>query len=70
MVKKLGSAARFGARYGKRLKTKILKVEQVQRKKQKCPFCGRKAVKRISTGIWHCTKCEAKFAGRAYKLTE
>jgi len=69
-TKKLGSAARFGARYGKRLKTKILTVEKIQRQKQKCPYCGRKAVSRVSAGIWECKKCDSKFTGKAYKLGE
>ncbi len=31
--------------------------------------CGRKAVRRISTGIWQCQKCGATFAGGAYLPT-
>ena len=69
-TKKLSSAARFGARYGKRLKTKVLTIEKVQRKRQECPYCHRKAVKRLSAGIWLCNKCNAKFTGGAYKLED
>jgi len=39
-LKKIKSAGRFGARYGKRAKTALVKVEEKQRKKQKCPCCG------------------------------
>tara|TARA_Y100000310_G_C20323891_1_gene642044 strand:+ start:403 stop:615 length:213 start_codon:yes stop_codon:yes gene_type:complete len=70
MAKKLGSAARFGARYGKKLKTKIWNVEKVQRKTQKCPYCSRLAVKRLAMGIFTCNKCDAKFTGFAYKVGE
>lgn len=67
-TKKLGSVARFGARYGKRTKTKFLTVEQVQKSPQKCPYCSRATVKRLSAGIFHCKKCNAKFTGKAYKV--
>lgn len=66
MTKKVGSTGRFGPRYGKRLKSKILSIEKVQRKKQKCPYCHRTSVKRVAPGIWFCKKCENKFTGKAY----
>ena len=65
--KKIGSAGRFGARYGLRQRKRILAVEKIQRQKQKCPFCNKSAVKRIAAGIWHCTACKVKFAGKAYE---
>ncbi len=39
------------------------------KQKHVCPVCGRKAVRRISTGIWQCQKCGATFAGGAYLPT-
>ena len=36
--KKSKSAGRFGARYGKKVRAKLVKVESEQRVKQKCPF--------------------------------
>ncbi|MEK6917382.1 MAG: 50S ribosomal protein L37ae [Nanoarchaeota archaeon] len=66
--KKTKSAGRFGARYGKRVRDRVVKVEQKQRKKQKCPFCGKLGVKRTSKGIWHCKKCGKKFASNTYYL--
>jgi len=68
MTKKVKSAGRFGARYGKSIRQRIIDVEQKQRKKQKCPQCGKLGVKRIATGIWHCKKCGTKFASNAYIL--
>lgn len=65
-TKVLKSAARFGARYGKRLKAKLLAVEAVQKQKQNCPYCMRPAAKRLSSGIWQCKKCNNKFTGMAY----
>ncbi len=62
--KKIGSAGRLGAGYG-RPKQRLSAVESKQRKKQECPFCkGR--VKRQAKGIWLCTKCSKKFAAGAY----
>ena len=66
--KKSKSAGRFGPRYGKRVRTKLVKVEEKQRKKQKCPLCGKKGVKRLSKGIWYCSKCDKKFASNTYYL--
>lgn len=67
-TKVLKSAARFGARYGKRLKSKLLSVETEQKKKQICPYCTRPAAKRLSPGIWLCKKCNMKFTGHAYMV--
>ena len=65
----LGSAKRFGARYGRKTKLKFSKVETEQRKFHKCPYCNKIAVKRLSMGIWACRKCDAKFTGKAYSVT-
>jgi len=40
MVSKLGSAKRFGARYGKTVKERFAKIEALQRAKHKCPYCS------------------------------
>lgn len=66
---KLGSVKRFGARYGRKPKLKFSKIEAEQRKLHKCPYCNKIAVKRVSVGIWHCKKCNAKFTGKAYSVT-
>ena len=37
--------------------------------KLKCPKCETKgSIHRISVGIWHCKKCNAKFTGGAYNI--
>ena len=70
MVKKKSkSAGRFGPRYGSKLKDKLSEVESRQKKKYKCPLCLKPNVKRLSYGIWHCNKCDTKFAGKAYSLS-
>jgi large subunit ribosomal protein L37Ae len=65
-TKKVGPAGRLGARYGVRARTRVRNVELSQKAKHICPNCGYQKVKRISTSIWQCKKCEIKFAGGAY----
>ena len=70
--KKTKSAGRFGPRYGKTVKDRLVNVEVKQRVKQKCLFCGKEGAKRISKGIWQCKrkKCGKKFAAGAYYLEQ
>jgi len=65
-TKKVGSVGRFQSRYGVRARTITKNIEIIQKGKQVCPICGHKKVKRISTGIWQCRKCGAKYTGGAY----
>lgn len=69
-TKKVKASGRFGARYGKTVRARLSKVETKQRVKQKCPFCEKLGVKRISNGIWQCTrkKCDKKFASNTFYL--
>ena len=69
-LKKTKSAGRFGARYGRSTRAKLVKVEVKQRKKQKCPYCEKLGVKRLSKGIWKCSKCNKKFASNVFHLDE
>lgn len=66
MTKKIGSAGRFGVRYGKTIRQKVADVEKLQRKKHKCPYCHKFGVKRLASGIYFCKKCDTKFTGKAY----
>jgi len=67
-TKKSKSSGRFGARYGKRVRSKLVNVESKQRVKQECPFCKKQSAKRVSKGIWKCSKCNKKFASDVYYL--
>jgi ribosomal protein L37AE/L43A len=64
--KKIGSAGRFGAGYGK-VKHRLNAVEAKQRIRQECPFCKGRA-KRREKAIWECGKCKKKFAGGIFYL--
>lgn len=67
-LKKTKAAGRFGSRYGKKIRAKLSKVEEKQRVKQACPFCKKLGAKRLSNGVWQCTrkKCDKKFASDTY----
>jgi len=65
--KKAKAAGRYGARYGRKIRTKIADIESAQRKKQDCIFCNGIA-KRLSKGIWKCKKCGKKFASHTFIL--
>ncbi|RZD30386.1 MAG: 50S ribosomal protein L37ae [uncultured DHVE6 group euryarchaeote] len=69
-LKKLASAGRFGARYGRRIKQRLLTSEIPQRAKHKCQYCMKKNVRRVSLGIWECRACKVKFTGKAYSPGE
>jgi len=67
-TKKVWSTGRFGSRYGKKIRQSVIDVEKKQKAKQKCPYCKKLHVKRLSTGIWYCRNCKSKFTGGAYYL--
>lgn len=66
--KTLGSAKRFGVRYGRTVKEKLYNVEKESRATYKCPYCHKIRVRKESIGIWLCAKCGAKFTGKAYSV--
>ena len=68
-TKKVKAAGRYGARYGRKARTKTAEIEFLQRKKQNCIFCNGIA-KRLSKGIWKCKKCRKKFASHTYILSK
>jgi large subunit ribosomal protein L37Ae len=66
-TKVVGIAGRYGARYGATLRKKVKDVLTKRYAPHTCPFCGHSGrVVRLSTGIWTCKKCGAKWAGGAY----
>jgi len=67
--KKVGSTGRLGARYGRRVRVMLKKVERGQKALYICPTCKKKSLKRISVGVWKCQKCDTKIAGGAYSPT-
>ena len=67
-TKLVGSAGRFGSRYGRTIRKKIAEIEKKQKQYYKCPYCSAIRVKRVTAGMWQCKKCNNKFAGKAYEV--
>ncbi|PIV67947.1 MAG: 50S ribosomal protein L37ae [Euryarchaeota archaeon CG01_land_8_20_14_3_00_38_12] len=65
-TKKTGSSAKFGARYGVSIKSRLKTVEMKTKEKYTCPKCNYISVRRVSAGIWECRHCGLKFTGGAY----
>jgi len=65
-TKKIGSAGRFGTRYGSSIRQKVSDIEKKQKAKYECPNCRKISLKRVSAGIWQCEKCDVKRTGKAY----
>jgi len=66
--KSVGSAKRFGTRYGKTVKQKLANVEKKAKATYECPHCGYEKVNQKSLGIWSCGKCGATFTSKAYSV--
>ncbi|MBI4009940.1 MAG: 50S ribosomal protein L37ae [Candidatus Aenigmarchaeota archaeon] len=62
----VGTAGRFGPRYGKKVRAKVAEIEKKQKSRHICPRCNLPYAKRLSSGIFICKKCDNKFAGQAY----
>jgi len=65
-TKKVGSTGRFGARYGAKLRRRVLEIDNKRKEPTRCPACATKALKRKAVGLWICKKCDLLFAGGAY----
>ncbi len=65
-TKKVGSTGRFGARYGAKLRRRVLDIEKKRHEPHRCPSCATRALKRKAAGLWTCNKCGLLFAGGAY----
>ncbi len=63
-TKKVGKAGRFGVRYGLKIRKRFLSVEA--KKTKICPYCFKRQLKRVASGIFECKACGRKFAGKAY----
>jgi large subunit ribosomal protein L37Ae len=67
-TKKVGYTGKYGTRYGKKIRTRLLKAGA--QKRHKCPSCFKTRITRRSAGIWECDSCGLKFAGKAYRPSE
>ncbi|MFX1391431.1 MAG: 50S ribosomal protein L37ae [Promethearchaeota archaeon] len=68
-TKKTGITGKYGARYGSTLRKRTRVILEKMKGTIKCPRCEtRGSIHRLSTGIWHCKKCDAHFTGGAYYI--
>lgn len=67
-TKKVGFTGGFGVRYGKTIRKRVLEIGLKQKKIYKCPNCHYIKLKRLSSGIWDCKKCNTKVAAKAYEV--
>ncbi|GBE17452.1 MAG TPA: 50S ribosomal protein L37ae [Euryarchaeota archaeon] len=65
-TKKVKSAGKFSARYGMKARRRYAAIEGAMKVNHECPSCSRLSVKRESSGIWKCRKCDVTFVGGAY----
>jgi len=66
-TKKVGSAGRYGSRYGKKIRQGVVAAELTGKADYTCPSCLKNTLKRARAGIWECRKCGTKMAGKAFK---
>jgi len=67
MVRKKGYGLRLRTRAGLSIRKRWTQVTKELRSPHKCPSCTSPTVRRVSSGIWACTKCGYQFAGGAYQ---
>lgn len=65
-TKKVGTAGRFGPRYGTTLRKEVAAIEKRQKAKHDCPSCRKDSLRRVTVGVWECSACGKKFTGGAY----
>ena len=65
---KVGITGKYGTRYGQKLRKQVKAIEILQRKKNICPFCGKKSIRRTAVGIWKCRACNRTVAGGAWEF--
>jgi large subunit ribosomal protein L37Ae len=68
-TKKVKKTGKYGVRGGVGIRKKFL-LATTDKSKKICPNCGaeNKKLKRVAAGIYHCSKCDTKISGGAYKF--
>ena len=65
--KKKSYGLRLRTRGGASVRKRWTRIMTTMKSPHKCPSCASRSVKRVSAGIWSCTKCGYRFAGGAYQ---
>ena len=68
-TKKVGNTGWMGARYGIRIRRRVLELDRQRELDAACPHCSTVTVARIASGVFQCSRCGTKFASGAYLFT-
>ncbi|MFQ5837202.1 MAG: 50S ribosomal protein L37ae [Thermoplasmata archaeon] len=66
-TKKVGPSGSLGPRYGVKARRRIREILEEKSRWHPCPRCRHPSVKRVSSGVWRCRRCDYTFAGGAYR---
>lgn len=66
-TKKVWRAGRFGSRYGKKLRVRTIDIERDLKQAHTCSSCLKPTLRRVTSGVWACSRCGSKMAGKAYR---
>ena len=66
-TQKTGATAKFGPRYGVSVRRNAGNAMRKKSQSYTCPICHYNKVKRVSVGIWKCSKCSHTFTGGAWE---
>ncbi len=65
-TKKVGNTGWMGARYGIRIRRRVLDIDRARGADAACPRCSTVTVERVASGVFQCRRCDTKFASGAY----
>ncbi len=68
-TKKVGNTGWMGARYGIRIRRRVLDIDRARSKDAACPKCSTVTVSRVAAGVFEYRRCGARFASGAYLFT-
>lgn len=65
-TKKVKNTGWMGARYGIRIRRRVLEIDSARLADAPCPRCSTVTVHRESSGVFVCRRCKTQFASGAY----
>ena len=65
-TKKAGPTGWMGARYGIRIRRRVVEIDKSRARPAACPRCSTTTLHRIAAGVYECRRCHTRFANAAY----
>ena len=65
-TKKVGPTGWMGARYGIRIRRRVIEIDRARARPAACPRCSTSTLGRVASGIFECRRCGTRFASNAY----